>query len=278
MSFLSDKLIKKSSGKLERFSDEKIKKSLRFAGLVTDETDEITKELKDKISSDNLSTEDIFNRTKEIVFKKSHIAGYKYSLKNAIMELGPEGFVFEKFIARALEAEGFKVNLDLQMEGHCVTHEVDIKAQKNDYTLLAECKFHNSQEIKNDLKVALYVKARMDDLKENKENIFNDFYLISNTSFSKEAIKYAECSGVKFIGFNYPIERNLYQMIEEDKHYPITCIPWLRKEDVKDLLSKNIILTHDLYANLFLLKKLGYHENEIQVFKETYEKHLSRSK
>lgn len=278
MSSPFEKYIKKSSGKLEKFSDEKIKRSLRFAGLVSDETEDVTNELKQKFSSENLSTEDVYNRTKEIVFKKSHIAGYKYSLKYAIMELGPDGFVFEKFIAKILEAEGYHVEIDQQMSGRCVSHEVDIKAQKNNYTLLAECKFHNSQEIKNDLKVALYVKARMDDLKENKENIFNDFYLISNTSFSKEAIKYAECSGVKFIGFNYPIERNLYQMIEEDKHYPITCIPWLRKEDVKDLLSKNIILTHDLYANLSILKMLGYHDNEIQVFKETYEKHLSRSK
>lgn len=277
MNIREESLIRKSSGKLEKFSPEKLKKSLKYTGLKSLELDEISEQVKESVNSENLSTEVVFNRTKEIVFKKSHIAGYKYSLKYAIMELGPEGFIFEKFIAKNLEAEGYEVTIDQIMNGRCVEHEVDIKAQKGNYALLAECKFHNSQEIKNDLKVALYVKARMVDLKENDNNKFNDFFLVSNTAFSKDAIKYAECSGLKLLGFNYPYDRNLYQMIEEDKHYPITCIPWLRKEDRKELLSKDIILTHDLYANIGILKKFGYHENEIQTFKEVYEKHLSRS-
>ena len=46
-------------------------------------------------------------------------------------------------------------------------------------------------DIKNDLKTVLYVKARMDDLRMVKENNFNDFFLVSNTSFSKDAIKFA---------------------------------------------------------------------------------------
>ncbi len=278
MNFKKDNFIKKYSGKFEKFSEDKIKKSLSISGFVPKETDDIASEVKKQIETVDLSTEEVFNRTKEIVFKKSHIAGYKYSLKHAIRELGPGGFIFERFIAQILRAEGYDVQVDLMMEGYCVQHEIDVKASNANHTLLAECKFHNAQDKINDLKVALYIKARMDDLLLNKVNQFNEFYLISNTAFSKEAIKYSMCANVKLLGFNYPIKRNLYQMIEENKYYPITCIPWLKRKDKEELLVNNIILIHELYENLSYLKKFGYHDNEIQIFKETYEKHLSRSK
>jgi hypothetical protein len=128
MNIQTETLLKKSSGKVENYSPDKLKRSLTLSGMKPIETDEITKKIEASLNTENLSTQDIFDETKSIVFKKSHIAGMKYSLKYAIGMLGPSGFVFEKFIARALHAQGFEAELDLILDGKCVKHEVDIRA------------------------------------------------------------------------------------------------------------------------------------------------------
>lgn len=277
MNLHKNTMIRKSTGEIENFSSDKFKRSLAHAGLIQKESEDVAGELSSQINSNDITTEDIYKRTKEIVFRKSHLAGVKYSLKNAILELGPSGFVFEKFIAKNLEAEKYQTEINLNLVGHCVGHEIDFKATRDGHKILGECKFHNHQETKNDIKIALYVKARMDDLRANPENQFDDFYLISNTSFSKDAIKYSQCAGLKLLGYNYPPERNLYQMIEMHKHYPITCIPWLKKNEISDLISKNIILTHDLYEQVDILKKYGYQQSQIDHFKEIYLQFLSKA-
>lgn len=277
MSLPVNTMIRKSSGEIEKFSTEKLKKSLKQVGLVHNDSEEVASELTSQIDTNNFSTNDIYNRTKELLFKKSHLAGLKYSLKKAILELGPTGFVFEKFVAKNLEAENYKTEINLSLEGHCIGHEIDISAFRDEYHILGECKFHNHQETKNDIKIALYVKARMEDLRANPQNKFDDFYLISNTSFSKDAIKFSQCAGLKLIGYNYPLENNFYQMIEKNKHYPITCIPWLKKNEINDLISKNIILTHDLFEQVDILKKYGYSQTQIDQFKEIYLQHLAKA-
>ena len=61
---------------------------------------------------------------------------------------------------------------------------------------LIECKSHNRFGIKNDIKTALYVKARWDDLKEGPDGKkVESFVLASNTSFTKDALVYAEGTG-----------------------------------------------------------------------------------
>ena len=62
-------------------------------------------------------------------------------------------------------------------------------------------KFHNELGMKSDLKVALYVKARVDDLKKHKaergERPIDEGWIITNTKFSKMAVQYANCNGMK---------------------------------------------------------------------------------
>lgn len=266
--------IKKSSGKFENYSPEKIRKSLLKSGLETTYAEEIEHELAKTLGPNETSTEDIFNKAKEIVFRKSTFAGINYSLKNAIIKLGPGGFVFEKFIAKALETENYYTETNLHLEGVCIKHEIDVRGKKNGYTMLAECKFHHNQDIINDVKVALYVKARMDDLKNNPVNQFNDYYLISNTSFSKDAIKYSQCAGLKLLGFNYPQEKTLYKLIEEGKHFPITCIPWLKKSDIQFLLEQGVILIRELYSRIDLLYQLNCRPSDIEHFKNDYQSYF----
>lgn len=268
--------VKKSTGHFEKYSAEKIKKSLERSGLNAEETINVQNELESKLTNQVVSTNEIFDTTKELIFKKSHFfAGVKYSLKNAILLLGPNGFVFEQFLAKALAKEGYQTKTNIIMQGRCIQHEIDISAQKDNYQMLIESKFHNDQEIKNDLKTVLYVKARMDDLRMVKENIFNDFFLVSNTSFSKDAIKFSECSNLKLLGYNYPEKKTLYQLIEEGHHYPITCLPWIKKSDLKFFFEKNILTLHELYQSIQILKDLNYSKELISDFLTNYECHFN---
>lgn len=254
----------KSSGLTEEYSPEKLKRSLKLSGLSPEHFEEIVSTVEAELAREKAkeTTEHIFKKARDIVYKKSHLAGLKYSLKAAILDLGPTGYIFEKFIAKALEHQGYETKVGTIMKGRCVNHEVDIYAKNHHRILLGECKFHNIHNIKNDMKTALYVKARMDDLRENKENVFDDFHLISNTAFSTDAIQYAKCTGLKLVGYNSPEDKNLYEMIEESQLYPITILMSLKKSDVKYLLEKGIIVCKDLCENIHELGALGYTTEE----------------
>ena len=74
---------------------------------------------------------------------------------------------------------------------------------------------------KSDLKVALYVKARIDDLKQNvfnyggKDRQLDEGWLVTNTKFSSTALHYGLCNNMTMIGWNYPEKGNLQDMIVE---------------------------------------------------------------
>ncbi len=61
------------------------------------------------------------------------------------MELGDTGYPFEKFVAALLRSEGYETKVGVIVQGHCVTHEVDVVAENDRHHYMCECKFHNSQ-------------------------------------------------------------------------------------------------------------------------------------
>src|SRR3972149_4640100 len=90
----------------------------------------------------------------------------RYSIKKAISDLGPSGYPFERYFARVLEAYGYSSELNLIVEGHCVSHEVDILARKGGGLYVIECKYHNDGGKPTDVKTALYVHSRFMDIKK----------------------------------------------------------------------------------------------------------------
>jgi len=47
------------------------------------------------------------------------------------MELGPSGFPFENYLSQILNEIGYKVQVGKIINGKCVTHEIDVIAEKN---------------------------------------------------------------------------------------------------------------------------------------------------
>jgi len=262
------KRILKSSGNIEFFSRQKLHRSIQRTGLKPKYCREISETIAKKFEKekpDHPTTKSIFKETIKLIKKQSTLAATHYSLKKSLQDLGPSGYEFEAFVGKYFETLGFSISLDVTLRGKYVTHEVDVIAHnKNDGSLIfCECKFHNNAGVKNDIKIALYVKARWDDLKEGPDaKNLSQFFLVSNTAFTSDAIKYANGVGLNLLGINSPDE-SFIDKIKRYKIYPITSLTKLKKNTIKQLLEKNILLCKELLNEELTLKSLGLTQNEI---------------
>lgn len=266
--------IKKADGTLEPFDENKLKESLEHVGAEESVINNIITVIKKEIK-DGMTTGQIYHHAFEHLRKAKDNIAVKYSLRRALSELGPNGFPFERFIAELFKSQGYEAVTDQVVYGGCVPHEVDVVAWKGDELIMVEAKFHNEFGFKSDVKVALYVKARFDDLKENvyeyggKKRKITEGWLVTNTKFTDQAIHYAECKGLKLIGWNYPAHENLQDMIERAKLHPFTALSTLSPTQKKYLLAHNILLCKDIPHHQELLKEQGMTTEEIaQVLKE----------
>ena len=255
--------IYKSHGGLEKFSNEKLYSSLRRSGLKPKQCQLITDKVSREIGEGS-KTRDIYRKTLRLVNQSSPVAAVHYSLKKAIFDLGPSGHHFETFVSRYFEEIGYTTKTCQTLNGRLVKHEIDIVGIKNGKRVFIECKFHNRIGIKNDIKIALYVKARWDDLKQGVEGKKLDaFYLASNTAFTLDAITYANGTGLKLLGVNAPVEKPFLEEIKALHLYPITSLKGLNKHFKNELLSRNILLAKDLPNQTNLLLKMGMEERVI---------------
>lgn len=231
----------KASGEIEPFSEEKVRSSLKRAGA----DEETTKRLVAHVESelyDGISTQQIYNHIFDLLRKEKSDLASRYNLKKAIMELGPTGFPFERFVAGILAAYGYQVEVDQTIEGKCATHEIDVMAQKGQEKFMVECKYHNHPGIKCEIKTALYVYARFLDV----QNSFNQGWLVTNTKITSEAQDYARCAGLKVISWDYPPQESLRFLIEKSGLHPITAMESLSKAEKRRFLERGIVFQKDL--------------------------------
>ncbi len=259
--------ITKADGTRELFEESKLIESLKNAGG----SDEVIEQIVNRVESemkDGMPTSEIYRHAFTLLREHSMPIAIKYSLRRALSELGPDGFPFEKYVAKIFEAWGYTTITDQTVMGVCVPHEVDVVAWNNEKLVMIEAKFHNELAMKSDIKVALYIKARFDDLKGNlfeyggQKRKLNEGWLITNTKFTDQAIKYGECEGIKMIGWNYPRVGNLQNIIEELRLHPFTCLVSLSNVHKKALLSKGIVLCTDILNNSNKLDEIGMNSDE----------------
>lgn len=261
--------ITKSDGTQQLFEEEKLVNSLRHAGATDQLIDSIIAEV-EKGMKDGITTNEIYGHAFSLLRKKSIHTAVKYSVRRALAELGPDGFPFEKFVARIFHAWGYETLTDQQIMGSCIEHEMDVVAWKGDSLAMVEAKFHHEFGLKSDVKVALYVKARFDDIAGNEFDFggtrrkLTERWLFTNTKFTEQAIKYGSCTKIKLIGWNYPGSGNLHTIIEEYRLHPVTCITHLTYAQKRDLVGRNVITCADLVKRTDLLHEVGIRsEDEI---------------
>ena len=250
----------KADGKRETFELEKLSASLLHSGATEKAVEKVISHVLPELS-DGMTTNDIYKHAFSILREISKPVARSYSLRRAVLDLGPSGFPFEDFVAEILKVKGFVCETRQTVLGGCVPHEVDVVAYNNKKLIMIEAKFHNELGTKSDLKVVLYVKARFDDLAENVFNYggtnraITDCWLITNTKFSSTAIHYGVCKNLTMIGWNYPEKGSLQDMIEDEGLHPITCLVSLSATDKRTLLGGRIVLCSDIKKNPKLLNE-----------------------
>lgn len=261
-------LITKADGTKEVFDRGKLEYSLRRAGARDEEVTEVTDYIATELT-DGMTTAEIYRKAFVILKKKEMGIASRYSLRRAVLSFGPTGFPFEKFIAELFRVDGYETSTGNIVMGKCAEHEVDLLASKDGRCIGAELKFHNKPGIKTDLKVALYVSARFDDLIHSKEKAsetcdISKGLLITNTKFTINAVQYGVCAGLTMIGWNYPAGGNLQDLIEQAGIHPITCLTTLSEAQKRQLMDKGIILCRLLAKGRDELKSVGLSDDKIE--------------
>jgi len=269
--------VKKYSGELVDFDQNKLIRSLKNAKADEDLIDEILKEVNRNLY-DGISTKKIYQLAFNILKRRKSICASRYKLKKAIMELGPSGYPFEKFVGLLLNYEGFHTEVGVTVQGRCVTHEVDVVAIDRDNHYMVECKYHNRQGRVNDVKIPLYIQSRFIDLKEQceKENNhplkFHQGWVYTNTRFTSDAIQYAECVGLKLVSWDYPPNNSLRDKINKSGLYPITSMAIITKKEKEIFLKNGIVLCREICENpelIDLLNLRGSRQKKIMEFLNT---------
>ena len=261
-------MVIKSNGEREAFNVLKLENSLLRAGVspssVRQVLDRVERELRDE-----MTTADIYRHAFFLLHKLEKPSAARYSMRRALADLGPSGFPFEKFVAEIYKAQGYTIETDKMVLGYCAEHELDVIAYNNTKLIMAEVKFHNQNGLKTDLKVALYVKARFDDLRKmhfnygGREMALSEGLLITNTKFTKSAISYAMCAGVGMVGWNYPVHGNLHDLIVRYKMHPVTSLTTLSGDEKKYLIGRNVVLCSTVAKQPDLLYRAGFDQKRI---------------
>lgn len=260
--------IVKAGGYKELWDPRKVERSLRSAKADEETVAEVMKRLDSEVK-EGMTTRDIYKIAFALLRKIHRPTAAQYSLKNAIMELGPSGFPFERFFAEILKGEGYHTQVGVMVKGACVEHEVDVIAEREGERYLVEAKYHNSPNIKTDVKVTLYVHSRFLDIQSQLQNsaagvgYFNQSWIITNTSFTTQAIQYGTCVGLRLTGWNYPQGNTLQDMIQRTQTHPITSLTTITKSQKNAIIERGYVLCRDVIEQPHLLLDVGVPQNRL---------------
>lgn len=269
--------ITKANGERVVFDENRLLTSLRRSGADDDTASSVLDKVYE-ILKDGISTYEIYKKAFAVLRKLNQKGpAVNYSLRRSIMAMGPDGFHFENLMVEVMKAHGYEAKRGIIIKGACVDHEVDLVATNSDTLITGELKFHNRAGLRSDLKVALYVSSRWRDVeasgyyKKNKNIKIHKKWLVTNTKFTSNAVKYTECNNTfELIGWNYPRRGNLAQMIEESGLHPVTCMTSLSSTDKRALLDSGVVSCKGLLsAGESALKSIGLNETKVKrAFKE----------
>ncbi|HXH19156.1 MAG TPA: restriction endonuclease [Chitinophagales bacterium] len=269
--------VTKASGQKAPFREEKLKRSLLHSGASEEAAEAVIDEVKGRLYA-GISTKKIYQTAFRLLKKFAGATAARYRLKQALMELGPSGYPFERYVAELLKFQGYRVKVGVTVQGYCVNHEVDIVAEKDDRHFMVECKFHNRQGYYSDVKVPLYIDSRFRDVEkkwktqDGHRDKFHQGLVVTNTRFSADAMQYARCVGLQLVGWDYPERGSLKDWIDTSGLHPVTCLTTLTQTEKERLLEMKVVLCRELRGNETVLKKIGLNEPRIRnVMKECSE-------
>jgi hypothetical protein len=255
-------LIKKYSGEYEAFDVNKLIKSLRRSRADEDIIQDIARKVQAQIE-EGMTTKKIYQLAFKMLKSRSRVSASKYKLKKALMELGPTGFPFERFVSKLLTHEGFVTQVGVIVQGNCVQHETDVIAQQDNEHYMIECKYHSDQGRVCNVKVPLYIHSRFLDVEKQwkrqkgHEAKIHKGGLYTNTRFTSDAIQYGKCVGLLLTSWDYPRGDGLKNRIDKSGLHPLTALTTLTKAEKRKLLEKGFVLCKEIYENPAILEQIG---------------------
>ncbi|NGP77509.1 ATPase [Balneolaceae bacterium YR4-1] len=269
--------VTKASGEREPYDESKLRRSMANAGADQKVIDSIVASIRDQLV-DGISTRRLYKEAFKMLKNRSDRYAGRYKLKEALLELGPTGYPFERFTAELLKLLGYSTQVGQVIQGNCVSHEIDVLAEKGNEYYIIECKFHNRKDHKCNVKVPLYIQSRFLDVKNEwssrpgHKNKKHFGWVVTNTRFTRDAIQYANCVGLKLLSWDHPKSRGLKDLISRVSLHPITCLSSMSDEFKQRLLERDIVFCKQLPDSRQLLEQLGMDSNTIKkVLKEATE-------
>jgi len=273
-------LITKKSGEVVPFEERKLIGSLKRSGASDEDIVQVLKALDGQLV-DGMSTHKIYQKAYDLLKVKSRKVAGRYRLKKAIMELGPTGYPFEKFVGKLIEFMEYDTQVGVIVQGKCVQHEVDVVAESEYKRIVVECKYHREGNRKSDVKVAMYIRSRFNDIEKAwKEEGKLDHqelegWLVTNTRFTEDALTYGKCSGLKLISWDYPEIGSLRQRIDHAGLHPITSLHSMTKREKQYILDEGLVLCRELTEDV--LAKYGIRSQKIRKIMDEAENLISNT-
>ncbi|WP_069132234.1 restriction endonuclease [Rhodohalobacter halophilus] len=269
--------VTKYSGETEEYDESKLRKSLNSAGADPLLIDHIAQEIR-KTLHEGISTQKIYKDAFRLLKSESQQSAGRYKLKEALFELGPSGYPFERFVAELLSRLGYKTEIGVVVKGDCVSHEIDVIAQTDSSYLLVECKFHNRNENRCNVKVPLYIQSRFQDVKRNWSSLpghkskTHKGWVVTNTRFTSDAEKYGNCVGLKLLSWDYPKKNGIKDQVARLNLHPVTCLSSLTKDEKSRMLKHDIVFCRQICEDKNRLREVGINPRNInKIAKEAVE-------
>lgn len=261
--------VTKASGELEPFDESKLRQSLHSAGAGKQLVDRIVEAVQ-KILVEGISTRKLYKEAFRLLKQYSNRTAGRYKLKEALLELGPTGYPFERFISELLRRLGYVTETGVIIEGNCVSHEIDVLAHSKEEHYLVECKFHNRQDHTCNVKVPLYIQSRFKDVEQKWRSLPGHQHkqhfgwVVTNTRFTRDAIQYANCIGLKMLSWDYPKNKGLKDLISRVNLHPVTCLSSLNDKQKQELLNADVVFCQQLSEDPHHLDLLSLDDSSIK--------------
>ncbi len=186
--------------------------------------------------------------------------------------------LLKKFVGKLMAHEGFSTQVGVIVQGNCVSHEIDVIADKDDQHCFIECKFHSDQGRFCNVKIPLYVNSRFLDVEKqwkkqkSNEGKISKGGVYTNTRFTSDATQYGKCAGLLMASWDYPFGNGLKERIDISGLHPLTALTTLTKNEKTKLLDIGLVLCREIYEQPDVLNQIGIskprHKNILEDAKE----------
>jgi hypothetical protein len=237
----------KSTGERVRFEPGKIRGSLLRAGATKAVADRVANAVTERVT-DGMPTRRITALVRQQLQREHRALMYRYTLREALLKLGPAGFSFEKYVASILQAHGYRTTMPEELPGKCVRHEVDVVAEKDGRRIMIEAKFRNDFEYFVRLKDVMATWARFIDLNEGplgRAKPFDEVWVVTNGRISTRSQAFGACRGVRLLGWNYPADKSFAAFVDHAALYPVTVLRDLTPGEIARFSDKGIMLCRE---------------------------------